>query len=342
VLTPAEFATFHHAYLSVLRHIVSDYEYRTAGRGKDAWESTNISFRLTNPADRTPYLAARRANIVFNHAEALWYLAGRDDLDMISYYAPSLAKLSADGCRLTGTAYGPRLFAPGEPDGLSPFDRVTALLRADPDSKRAAMPIMRPDELVDPENPDVACTLGLHLMLRGGRLHMTGYMRGNDAVVGLLCDVFSFTFIQELAARLLDVPVGTYTHHVGSMHINVLDMPRVTAMITEYDQATIAHRYPVPTMPPGTRWADLRLVLAYEEALRTNTVALTPDKAAGLHLDPYWQRVLLLFETYRQVTHQPHRPIDTSTLAALHPGHRWLVAQRWPERVPTQAMRVQP
>lgn len=342
MLTPAEFTTFHHAYLAVLHHIISDCEHRTAGRGKDAWESTNITFRVTNPADRTPYLATRRANIVFNHAEALWYLAGRDDLDMIGYYAPSLARLSTDGRRLTGTAYGPRLFAPCEPDGLSQFDRVIALLRADPDSKRAAMPIMRPDELVDPANPDVACTLGLHLMLRGGRLHMTGYMRGNDAVVGLLCDVFSFTFIQELAARLLDVPVGTYTHHVGSMHINVLDLPWVTAMITEYHQVTAMHRYPVLTMPPGTRWADLHLVLTHEQALRTNIAELTPDQAVDLPLDPYWQRVLLLFEVYRQITHQPNSPINPHTLTALHPGHRRLIAQRWPERMPTQTASVQP
>src|SRR5262249_52855250 len=340
MLIPAEFGTFHHAYMAVLRHIINDREDRTAGRGKDAWDATNISFRLTNPTDRTPYLAARRANIVFNHAEALWYLAGRDDLDMIGYYAPSVAQLSSDGQRLTGTAYGPRLFGPSAGEGMSQFDRVIELLRADPDSKRAALLIMRPDELVDPNNPDVACTLGLQLMLRGGRLHMTGYMRGNDAVVGLLCDVFSFTLIQEFAARLLDVPVGTYTHHVGSMHINVLDMPRVAAMIAEYDQTTVAHRYPVETMPPGTRWADLRLVLSYEEALRTNSAELPPDTAADLPLHPYWQRVLLLFEVYRQINHRPDRLIGIETLAALHPGHRWLIAQRWPERMPAEVRAV--
>ena len=82
------------------------------------------------------------------------------------------------------------------------------------------MVVMQPGELADPANPDVACTLALHFMLRGGALHMAAYMRANDAVIGLLCDVFSFTFIQEHAARLLGVPVGTYTHHADSMHVN--------------------------------------------------------------------------------------------------------------------------
>lgn len=69
------------------------------------------------------------------------------------------------------------------------------------------MVVMQPGELADPANPDVACTLALHLMLRGDALHMTAHMRANDAVTGLLCDVFSFTFIQEHAARLFGVPV---------------------------------------------------------------------------------------------------------------------------------------
>jgi hypothetical protein len=46
------------------------------------------------------------------------------------------------------------------------------------------MLIMRPDELADATNPDVACTLGLQFMLRAGRLHASAYMRGNDAMIG--------------------------------------------------------------------------------------------------------------------------------------------------------------
>ena len=52
------------------------------------------------------------------------------------------------------------------------------------------MIVMRPGELADPANPDVACTLALHLILRGRALHMTAHMRANDAVTGLArtCD----------------------------------------------------------------------------------------------------------------------------------------------------------
>jgi thymidylate synthase len=327
------FATFEQAYLAVLREVSTNPSFDTAGRGKDALEVINTSFTISNPVDRTPYLAARKANIVFNYAEALWYLTGRDDVDMIAYYAPGLRELSADGQRLTGTAYGARLFAPTGPDARTQFDRVEQLLRDDPDTKRAAMPIMRPDELADPANPDVACTLGLQFLRRGGQLHMSAYMRGNDAVIGLLGDTFAFTFIQEFTARRLGVPVGTYTHHVGSMHINKLHLPKVEAILAEAEYPTAGLRFPQEPMPV-TSWGTIAQVALWEEELRANARRLDPAKLLGVPLPPYWRAVLALFEVYRQITHEPDRAVTLDTLLALQPGHRWLVAHRWPDRMP--------
>jgi len=328
------FDSFQPAYVAVLRHITENYETETRTRAKHAREVRNTSFTIADPAARTPYLAARRTNVVFNHAEALWYLSGRDDVDMIGYYAPSLRELANDAGRLTGTAYGPRLFRRDGVDQRSQFERVLALLRADPDAKRGAMTVMRPDELVDPGNPDVACTLGLQFMQRGGRLHASAYMRGNDAVLGLLCDTFSFTFIQEFAARLLHLPLGDYAHHVGSMHVNVLDLPRVAAMLAEADeQGRPAPGFPASPMPEGTSWDDIDLLTQWEEDLRVGRRRLSGDDAQSLPLPQYWREVVVLFEVYRQLTHEPDQPVDPDTVALLRPAHRWLVEQRWPDRV---------
>lgn len=43
-------------------------------------------------------------------------------------------------------------------------------------------------------------------LMRDGRLHAVCYMRANDADQGLLSDVFSFTLLQEFAARQLASP----------------------------------------------------------------------------------------------------------------------------------------
>ena len=330
-ITVPAFGTFTDAYLAVLSGITGSHQYEIATRGNSAHEILNVSFTIADPLARSPYLAARKANIVFSHAEVLWYLSGRDDLAMIAHYAPRLRGFSADGHQLTGTAYGPRLFGAG-PDGISQFDRGIALLRTDPDTKRAAIVVMQPGELADPANPDVACTLALHFMLRGDALHMTAHMRANNAVTGLLCDVFSFTFIQEHAARLLGVPVGTYTHHAGSMHVNDRDLPRARAIVREASH-TAPPRFPVAVMPDG-HLQDLAAVLEWEQALRLNQRAATPDVSDLNRLHPYWRQIVILFEAYRQLTCHPSRLVDPATLAALHPGHRWLLARRWPGNVP--------
>ena len=238
--------------------------------------------------------------------------------------------IGSDGQRLTGTAYGPRLFRP-DPDGTSQFDRVLTLLRADPDTKRAALLIMEPGELADPANPDVACTLALQFMLRGQALHMTAHMRANDALTGLLCDVFSFTFIQEHAARLLGVPIGSYTQHAGSMHVNIPDLAKASAIVDEAAR-TAPPRFPAAPMPPG-RTNDLAAVLDWEQALRLNQRTADPRAPDLAGLDPYWRQVVILFEAYRQIRNRPGHLVDRTTLAALRPDHRWLMAHRWPRSV---------
>jgi len=330
-ITAAAFATFTDAYLAILSCVTERHRYEPSTRGNRAREILNVSFTLRDPLTRSPYLAARKANIVFNYAEALWYLSGRNDLAMIGHYAPRLRMFSADGQRLTGTAYGPRLFGPG-PDGLSQFDQVIALLRTDPDTKRAVMIVMQPEELADPGNPDVSCTLALHMLLRGGVLHMAAHMRANDALTGLLCDVFSFTFIQEHAARLLHVPVGSYTHHAGSMHINLPDMAKAYSIVREAAQ-TAPPRFPAAVMPT-CHASDLAAVQDWEQALRLNQRTVTAGDPALARLDPYWRQIVLLFEAHRQITRHPGCPVDAATLDALHPAHRWLLSRRWPHNVP--------
>lgn len=328
MLSSPAFTTFHDAYLAVLRHVSDEPQYRNAPRGNAARECLNLSFTLTDPRQRIVYAPARRTNIVFCFAEALWYLSGRDDLQMISYYAPRLIGFSADGHKLTGSAYGPKLFRPTH-TGASQWERVLNLLAEDPASKRAVISFFAPEELTDPGNPDVSCTLGLQFLLRDGRLHAVTYMRGNDAVIGLVCDVFSFTLIQEFTAHQLGVPLGSYSHHVGSMHVNDVDGDQA-ATITAAGQPQPS--FPATAMPP-TRWSDLAIVTRWEQALRHDAEHLGPSDLDRLGIDPYWQQVVLLFEVYRQITHQPNSSIEPATLHALHPAYRWLVANRWPERI---------
>ncbi|MFD0416865.1 thymidylate synthase [Streptomyces sp. NPDC127108] len=329
MLTAPSYRGVEEAYLALLR-LVSDTEQRIEARGNDAREVIGVGFRLADPRQRLPYLASRKANPVFQFAEALWYLAGRRDLEMIGYYAPSMRFNSADGVALGGSAYGHTLFNPAKGDHRSPFERVLELLGTEKDSKRGFLPVFSAAELAVKNNLDVACLTGLHLLVRGGRLHMVCHMRANDLDCGLLSDVFSFTMIQEYAAVRLGLELGSYTHFIGSAHVNDRNAARVTKVLAEADARLGPQDFPFPAMPPRTTSATITQVLEHEELLRANKVQYEAADIAGLGIDPYWQQALLLFEVYRQVVHDKTKAVHQDVLDALNPGLRWLLGHRWP------------
>lgn len=333
-LTPPVFAGFHDVYVAVLRDLVTNPHHHINTRGNRGPEQLNVSFQIANPAARVPLLSARKVNIVFNLAEALWFLGGRDDLAMMRYYSPQMASYSVDGLTIPGAAYGTRLFRTGARQGeRSAFNTILELIRSDPDTNRAVLPIFRANEVGDGQHPDVSCTIAFQLLQRDGVLHGVCYMRAKDAFRGLTSDVFSFSFIQELAARLLGLQLGTYTQHVGSMHIADAHLPQVHAIVDEA-ATEAAPTLAWPRMPLETTSEVVDEVRVHEQHLRANLIAHTTSSLERSGLPRYWQNLIALLEVYRQITYAPGRSVDPEIAEFLEPAHRWLVHHRWPGHVP--------
>ncbi|GAA1232231.1 thymidylate synthase [Kitasatospora nipponensis] len=336
VVTLALFPSFQHAYAAVLRHVTENHEHVNTARGNDSHEVIGASFRLTDPRQRALFLTSRPVNPVYHYAEALWYLGGLRTLDLIGHYSSRRRADSRDGKTIEGSSYGVRIFAPRIDGSPSAFDRALELLRAETDSKRAYLPVFEAGDLDEIGHPDLPCLVGLQLLARDGCLHMVTYMRANDANRGMVCDVYSFTLIQEFAAAQLGLRLGSYTHHVGSMHVGVRDLERAHRVLEETAASPKAEPlFEAPMMPADTTWKHIRTVLEHEELLRTNQVQHTPADVAALDLPLYWQRVLLLFEAHRQIVNCPADVIDQQVLEALEPGARWQFERRWPTRVAT-------
>jgi thymidylate synthase len=322
------FETFDDAYVACLRSVCESYEYTNAPRGLPSRERLNVSFLLTAPWERVPYLASRKTNIIFNFAHVLWILSGRDDLEMIAYYAPTFQRFSTDGRTLMGSAYGPRIFQRGDQGGPSQWDRITNVLAGDPDSKRAVIQLFDSAEPLGDDNIDVCCTLALQFLIRNGRLHATCFMRANNAFQGIVGDVFSNTFLQEFLATQLGLEMGCYAHHVGSMHIIDADLERTGRVLAEAAHRNAASpRFRFPSMPATTSWNDIRQVLVHEEALRQNTERLNTETVTQGSLPAYWQQVLLLFELHREIVHD--QAIDPEVYDALIPAFQYLVRHKW-------------
>jgi len=169
---------------------------------------------------------------------------------------------------------------------------VVSLLSQRPESRRAVIQLFDAEDLAA-SRKEIPCTCSLQFMIRAGRLNMVTMMRSNDAYLGLSHDVFAFTMIQEILARILRVEPGVYTHFVGSLHIYAKHRNAVHKYLQEGWQPTL--NVAMPEMPKGDPMASVRGLLKAEAAIRRGR-----DATQLLNgLDPYWQDLGRLLQVYR-------------------------------------------
>lgn len=319
-----EYDNFNTAYIDTLDIVFNQADFFNSPRGFNSREKLNYHLSLKDPTQRIYYGKERKTNIVFNFAEVLWYLTGNNQLDYITYYNKRMPLYSMNGRTLTGTAYGAKIFRYGN-SKINQWNNIKNILKADPDSKRAFIQIFDATELVIQDNIDVSCTLGMQFFIREGQLHAASFMRANDAFRGMISDVFSFTFIQELMARDLGLAIGNFYHNVGTIHIYEPDNPWVKRVLNSDDNTD----FKFPEMPAVDNWAMIHTLSQYEESLRKNTIELSWNDIKKTRLSDYWQQILALFSLYQMIHY--HKKIDISLYQHLIPAYRYLMVNKWPE-----------
>jgi thymidylate synthase len=103
--------------------------------------------------------------------------------------------------------------------------------------------IWNPERDMLEKKRDYPCTILHQFRIRRNRLNMSVYMRSNDVWLGAAYDFFQFTRVQIAIASILGIEPGSYSHHVGSLHIyeenydaaaalrktnNVIEIPAIT------------------------------------------------------------------------------------------------------------------
>lgn len=193
----------------IYKRICEDLKEAPEVRGTK--ELNNYTFTLTNLNNNV--INIRNISTSYICGELLWYALGRNDVGFINKFAGLWGRISDDG-KTSYSAYGDIVF---KRHGFNQVEKIIQLLCADPESRRAVINFNVPNERVI-ETKDEICTIGLQFMIRDGKLNCTGIMRSNDVWYGLPYDVIFFTELTKYIARRLNVPYGTYTHTVISLH----------------------------------------------------------------------------------------------------------------------------
>lgn len=195
-------------YLDVIESISTEPEYIASPRGMEIKENINVTLHLTDPRNCLITLSERKMNYTFAIIEKMEYASGESQPDRLSFYNKNFGSFK--------NKFG--YFDGSYPERMNYWLRhIYETLRKDPDSRQAVMTIYGPQDRH--ESKDIPCTSVLQFLLRDGKLHLSVYMRSNDVLWGVPYDTNGFCFLLEVMASMLEVDIGTYTLHAGSLHI---------------------------------------------------------------------------------------------------------------------------
>jgi thymidylate synthase len=235
---------------------VVEWVYRTgrevSPRGMKTVEIEDALIIVDNPWATLPMGVGRGIVPGIGVVEALQLLGGVSTPETVIAVGPQFANYAEDSGLFHG-AYGPRT--------RGQYAEVVRKLRQDPDSRQAVVTIWDPKLDNLPEKRDYPCTVLHQFRIRDGRLNMSVYMRSNDVWLGLGYDGWQFTRVQIALASVLGVEVGTYAHHVGSLHLYE----------QHYDAAQRLRYYddddnPYPSRQPaitGKSWDDVAVAAKF-------------------------------------------------------------------------------
>jgi len=199
--------------------------YRMSSRnGEVIVCSEPVTTRYERPNERVIFWPERDANPFFHLMEALWMLAGRNDVQFVANYAKNMMNYSDDGVSLHA-AYGYRWRRYYTHDQL---DILVRLLTTCPNTRRAVLQMWDPDiDLFGREkntHKDLPCNTTAYFNIDmndpANPLNMTVCCRSNDMIWGAYgANAVHFSILLEYMAARLNVPVGTMYQVSNNFHV---------------------------------------------------------------------------------------------------------------------------
>lgn len=169
-----------------------------------------VTITYSHPRERVLFNPARDANPFFHLYEALWMLAGRNDVAPLAYYASNMANYSDDGKTLNG-AYGYR-WRHALDNSVVEADQITVLvdhLKADPNSRRAVLQMWNvEDDLLKIGGP-----LTIEAFLNAEHIKTEGSvatMRREDFSKDVCCNLSVMFSLREGDERTKHSPIDSH------------------------------------------------------------------------------------------------------------------------------------
>ncbi|GAA4369602.1 thymidylate synthase [Agromyces bauzanensis] len=279
------------AFTTLLREIV-DHGRVVDVRDRQTREICAQLIELEQPNERLLFVPGRNNNVFAAIAEAMWVLAGRNDLAYLTPYLKRAPEFSDDG--ITWRAgYGPRL---RNWNGTDQLAETVQLLRRDPNTRRAALMLFDPDRDFVQSN-DIPCNNWLHFIARDGQLHLHVAARSTDVWWGFSgINAFEWSLLLEMMAHWVGLDTGRLAFFISSLHLYQRHDQQAEIVLRN----TSAPHYPSLGSPRfATPWeefdSELGEWMTIEEQLRGGA---NLDRIAHSLTDPLMHGFLQMIDLY--------------------------------------------
>lgn len=287
------------ALVDCLRKILDKGEVIDSRAGK-VKELTGVHLTIEHPLERCFVLPHRNDNIFAKIAESLWVIAGRNDIEWLSYYLPRAPEYSDDGKTWRG-GYGPRLRGTVDCD---PLHEVVNILTKDCKSRRAVISLW--NNFTDyKDSLDIPCNDVINFLIRDNKLNMYVFQRSSDAIFGFSgINTFEWATLMQMMAFWTGTQVGKLEYFISSMHIYEHHWKRAQDIVDSFRGITIYSNFNGVSVIPAGGFAtpfdsiDKQLDVFFKAEHDIRTFDATLDALQISMLDPFLLECLKMLELY--------------------------------------------
>ena len=197
---------------------------------------------------------ARRYPINYAKREFQWYLGANPFDTRICKHAAMWGKIMQPNGRIFSN-YGYYWFNKEYLNGLSGKDWVINILKKDPDSRQAYIPMNNKDHCFE-GNKDVVCSKGPQFRIIDGALNIHVSFRSSDAVYGLGTDLPTYWWLWELVASELFIPRGQMIFSADSLHIYEKHWSMINQVIKDGYSSFTPVDYPNVSTHAFKKWLE--------------------------------------------------------------------------------------
>jgi thymidylate synthase len=206
------------ALCEILRRLSIQGVRRTTRAGDVLEIDEPVIIKYLNPRERIIFFEERDFPTIFVLMEAIWMMAGRNDVEWLTKFNKRMAEYSDDGATFHGS-YGHRW---RNAFGFDQLERVVKLLKTKPDTRRAVIQMWHCelDLNEDESGLDLPCNMLVKFQIRNNKLDITVYNRSNDVLWGTTAvNTTQFSILQEYVAAAVGIDPGYYYQVSDNLHV---------------------------------------------------------------------------------------------------------------------------